>query len=154
MKLRIFTCLTLTLTLYLSAAAQKFPFDITPLSSPPIVNAKKPIESVSSKPFQNMEVYRFSTNCVLQGITFNNVFLDFENNRLTKMTFPIKNDQEAQIVIKALSTKYKKESNCNFNTPHCYRNGDLLIYFIKLEAPDVVNNRGYLYYEYQATDSF
>jgi hypothetical protein len=137
-----------------NSVAQKFPFDIAPLASPLSVNAKKPIKHIRSEPFKSVEVYTFSTTCVLQGITFNTVFLDFEDSKLTKMTFQIKSKQDGLTVIKALSSKYKKEPNGNYDTPYCYRNGDILIYYIQMDKPDIVNNYGYLYYEYQASGSF
>jgi hypothetical protein len=146
--------LLLTWAISNNSVAQKFPFDIAPLASPLAVNAKKPIKHVSSEPFKSLEVYTFSTACVLQGITFNTVFLDFEDSKLTKMTFQIKSKQDGLTVIKALSSKYKKESSSNYDTPYCYRSGDILIYYIQMDKPDVVNNYGYLYYEYQASGSF
>lgn len=149
----IFTLLALVV-LSINSTAQKFPFDIPPLASPFIVDAKKPIKHVSSEPFKQLEVYAFSNSCVLQGVTFTNVLLDFENSRLTKMTFSVKSKQDGSTIIKALSSKYKKEPNSNYSTPYCYRNGDILIYYIQLEQPDMVNNNGYLYYEYQASGSF
>lgn len=154
MKIRFLLYPILSTILSISAPAQKFPFDITPLSSPQMVNLKKPIQSVRSEPFQNLEIYKFSTTCVLQGISFSIVFLDFEDGKLTKMTFPIKSNANGETVIRLLSSKYKRESNSNYSTPYCYRNGDILIYYIKLDKPDMVNNCGYLYYEYQASDSF
>ena len=146
--------LFLSFTICGISSAQKFPFNIDPMSSPMEVKLKQPIQFVSSEDFQDIATYKFVNTVILQGVSFRYVFLYFENSKLIRMTFNIKEKSDCTKVISALSVKYKKAANCNFNTPYCYRNGNLLIHLSKLESPDEAGNCGYLFYEYQASGDF
>lgn len=156
MKRRLFYSLVCTM-LTINGFSQKFPFKLAPLLRTYEVNAIQPIKLVSNKNEitgdLSQTTYTFVKSVVLQGITFNEVFLFFNNDQLVNMFMCIEDKGDISTIVKTLSTKYKK---VNYSMPgkkaYKFRNGDVAIRVIETLPEDSNKCAGYLYYDYEQSD--